>query len=201
MMWFVFDQLWGAPAALEMKRKFILSLRLLAEFAREPLSKDVRIVGDRDYLRETINSSFDQVRALADVSYSNSAPLVNKTSPCVPEFFSRQPQRTLFLTRIALWRFQTTTSWFSRLPKSVALAQQEFDDRLAKLLDGMADRMEGRSPAGEDNFESSVERLDQAIRTHSAGKSPQALASQFWAFVPLSRRIESLTIFLNKEIC
>lgn len=112
-----------------------------------------------------------------------------------------QPQlRTLFLTRIALWRFRLQLPGFE-LPKSVALAQQEFDDRLAKLLDGMADRMEGRSPAGEDNFESSVERLDQAIRTHSAGKSPQALASQFWAFVPLSRRIESLTIFLNKEIC
>src|SRR5262249_52373163 len=32
MMWLVFDQLWGAPAAVEMKRSFISNLRLLAQF-------------------------------------------------------------------------------------------------------------------------------------------------------------------------
>ena len=37
MMWLVFDQLWGAPAAVEMKRAFISTLRLLAQLAREPL--------------------------------------------------------------------------------------------------------------------------------------------------------------------
>ena len=37
MMWLVFDQLWGVPAAVEMKRRFISNLRLLAQLAREPL--------------------------------------------------------------------------------------------------------------------------------------------------------------------
>jgi hypothetical protein len=66
----------------------------------------------------------------------------------------------------------------------VAVAQQDFDDPLAKVLDGMADRMEGRTSAGEDNFESSAERLDQAIRIYSVGKSTEALAVQIGAFVP-----------------
>ena len=39
MMWLVFDQLWGAPAAIEMRRTFISNLRLLAQLAREPLSQ------------------------------------------------------------------------------------------------------------------------------------------------------------------
>ena len=33
MMWLVFDQLWGAPAAVEMRKTFISNLRLLAQFA------------------------------------------------------------------------------------------------------------------------------------------------------------------------
>src|SRR5260370_37546030 len=43
MMWLVFDQLWGAPAALEMKRPSIANLRLLAELASAPLSKELKV--------------------------------------------------------------------------------------------------------------------------------------------------------------
>src|SRR6202042_3873085 len=43
MMWLVFDRLWSVPVALEMKRKFISSLRLLAQLAREPASKDPKV--------------------------------------------------------------------------------------------------------------------------------------------------------------
>jgi multidrug resistance protein MdtO len=39
VMWLVFDQLWGAPAFVEMKRTLISNLRLLAQFTREPLSE------------------------------------------------------------------------------------------------------------------------------------------------------------------
>ena len=42
MMWLVFDRLWGAPAIVEMKRSFVSNLRLMAQFAREPLSRDLR---------------------------------------------------------------------------------------------------------------------------------------------------------------
>ena len=42
IMWLVFDQLWGAPAAIQMKKTFISNLRLVAQFAREPISKDAK---------------------------------------------------------------------------------------------------------------------------------------------------------------
>jgi len=70
MMWLVFDQLWGARAAVEMKRTFISNLRLLAEVAREPLSKELKVASQRGYaLRETINANFDNVRSLADAVF------------------------------------------------------------------------------------------------------------------------------------
>ncbi len=100
---------------------------------------------------------------------------------------------------IRSWKYPARLPGFE-LSQPIATAQREFDACLANVLDDMADRMEGRSSAGEDNFESSVERLDQAIRTHSAGKSPDVLAVQLGAFVPLSYRIESLTLSLNEEI-
>ena len=67
IMWLVFDQLWFAPAGVEMKKTFISSLRLLAQFAREPSSKDRRVAIERSYsLRETINDHLVKVRTLAD---------------------------------------------------------------------------------------------------------------------------------------
>ena len=67
MMWLVFDQLWSAPAGVEMKRRFVLTFRLLAQLAREPVSTDIRESTKRIYaLRESIDNEFNQVRSLAD---------------------------------------------------------------------------------------------------------------------------------------
>ena len=67
MMSLVFDQLWGSPAGVQMKKTFTSNLRLLAQFAREPVSKDLKIALEKSYsFRETINSNFDKVRDLAD---------------------------------------------------------------------------------------------------------------------------------------
>jgi multidrug resistance protein MdtO len=67
MMWLIFDRLSGSPASVEMKRAFTSTLRLMAQFAREPLSTDRKIaIGRGLALRETINSSLDHARALAD---------------------------------------------------------------------------------------------------------------------------------------
>src|SRR6202035_4910799 len=66
-MWLIFDQLWGMPAARELKETFISNLRLLAQFAREPVSKDLKVATARRFaLGETINTNLDKVRALAD---------------------------------------------------------------------------------------------------------------------------------------
>jgi multidrug resistance protein MdtO len=67
MMWVVFDRLWTARAAVEMKRVFISNLRSLAQFVREPVSSDLTTAFQRSLsLRETINANLDAVRALAD---------------------------------------------------------------------------------------------------------------------------------------
>jgi len=110
-----------------------------------------------------------------------------------------QPQlRMLFLTRIALWKYRVQLPGFE-LPKPIAMAQEEFDHRLATTLDGMADRMEGKSSEGSDNFGRSLKSLDQTIRTYDSGKSHEA-AAQFGAFLSLSRRIESLTLSLDEDM-
>ena len=60
MMWLIFDQLWSAPAGVEMRRVFISTLRLLAQFAREPVSVDIRSAIQRtSALRDTISTKFD----------------------------------------------------------------------------------------------------------------------------------------------
>jgi len=200
MMWLVFDQLWGAPAAVEMKRTFISNLRLLAEVAREPLSRELKVASQHGYaLRETINANFDKVRSLADAVLFEFGSSRQQDLALRDRIRQWQPQlRMLFLTRIALWKYRIQLPGLE-LPQSVALAQQEFDHDLATTLDGMADRMEGKTFEGSDNFKRSVNSLDQTIRTYYSGTSHE-VAAQFGVFLSLSHRIESLTLSLDEEM-
>ena len=62
-MWLVFARLWGASAVSGMKGAFLSAVRLLAQFAREPISKDYKVAAERSYsLREAISNNFDSVR-------------------------------------------------------------------------------------------------------------------------------------------
>src|SRR5258708_25258457 len=149
---------------MEMKRKFISFLRLLAQFAREPLSKDLRVAAQRsDSLRETIDNSFDQVRALADGVLFEFGPSRQQDLALRSRIVHWQPQlRMLFLTRIALWKYRARLPGFE-LPHPVATAQREIDACLAAVLDGIAARMEGRSFVEIQDFGSSMESLDRAL--------------------------------------
>jgi multidrug resistance protein MdtO len=201
MMWLVFDQLWGAPAAVEMKRTLISDLRLLAEFAREPLSKDLKVAVERSYsLRETINANFDKVRSLADAVLFEFSSSRQQDLALRSRIRQWQPHlRALFLTRIVLLKYRLQLPGFE-LPEAVRVAQQEFDDNLAKMLEGMADRMEGKASQEKDNFEDSFERLEQTIRS-CCSEGPQELpTAKLQTFLALSRSIESVTMSLSKEI-
>src|SRR5260370_26831475 len=177
MMWLVFDQLWGAPAAVEMRRTFISNLRLLAEVAREPLSTELKVASQRGYaLRETINANFDKVRSLADAVLFEFTSSRQQDLALRDRILQWQPLlRMLFLTRIALWKFRVQLPGFE-LPEPVVLAQQEFDHHLATTLDGMADRIEGTSSERSDNFLLSLKSLAQSIRTSSSEKSHEMAA-------------------------
>ena len=147
-----------------------------------------------------INSNFDQVRALADALLFDLGPLRQQDLALRNRIVDWQPRlRMLFITQLALWRYRVRVPGFE-LPASVATAQEEFDEALADTLDGMADRISGKTSNRRNDFESSIERLEKAIRTCDSGRSQEALVAHFGAFLSLSRRVENLTISLDNEL-
>src|SRR5262249_38890180 len=135
-MWLIFDQLWGSPAGVEMKRSFIAGIRKLAQLSREPDIGDRKDAIRRSYaLAQTINANFNQTRALADgvlfeFGGSRSADLAFRER--VKDW---QPKlRTLFLLRGAAIRYRLELPGFE-LPQRMEAAQKEFDDVMSATLD------------------------------------------------------------------
>ena len=194
MMWLVFDQLWSTPAALEMKRTFVSNLRSLAQLVREPLPGERRLAIDRSYsLRETINENFGKARALADGILFEFGPSRQQALATRSWIRQWQPRvQAFFVTEITLLKYRLQLPGFE-LPEPVRVAQQEFDDQLAKTLDGMANRIDGEVPGSKDNVEDSFERLEQTVRT-------EVLTAELQTFLTLSRNIESVASSLDKEI-
>ena len=201
MMWLIFDQLWGAPAVAEMKRTFISNLRLLAQLVKDPFSGEKRLEIERSYsLRERINANFDKVLNLVDgvlFEFSSSRQqdlaLRSRLRQCQPRV------RTLFVTAIALLKYRLQLPGFE-LPETVRVAQQEFDDQLAKMLDGMANRIDGEPTRTMDKFEDSFQRLEQTIQTCCSETTPKPLAAELRTFLALSSSMESVAMSLYKEM-
>ena len=201
MMWLVFDQLWSAPAGAEMKRAFVSNFRLLAQFAREPVSNDVRVaIKDSFALRERINANFDQVRANADGVLFEFGSSRRRDLEMRERVRQWQPQlRTLFLMRIASLKYRLQLPGFE-LPEAVRVYQQEYDFRSAQILEEMADAIEGKrsnmETAAED-FRGLLERVLQECCGPEAQRLP---ALRVDSFVTLLREIDQLTASLAKEI-
>jgi multidrug resistance protein MdtO len=199
MMWLVFDQLGGSRAAVEMKKLFISCLRLLAEFAREPLPGREKIWRS-DSLRETISANFDKVRSLADAVLFELGSSREQGLALRSRIRQWQPRlRTLFIIRTTLLKYRLQLPGFE-LPEAVRLAQQKFDDESAKMLEGMADRLDGKASRGSGNFEGSFEQLQDMIRTCCSEGTQELLSTELQTFLALSRNMESLTMSLSKEI-
>jgi multidrug resistance protein MdtO len=194
MMWLVFDQLWGSSAVVEMKKVIISNLRLGAQLAREPLpgrEKSWR----SDSLRETISENFDKVRSLADGVLFEIGP--SRAEGLALRDRVRQRQlRTFFLIRIALLKYRLQLPGFE-LPEAVRAAQQEFDDRLAGILEHRANRLEGKGLQEKVDLDASFKRLEETVRS-SAGPG-QLLTAKLQTFLALSRSIESIAMSLNEE--
>jgi len=200
MMWLVFDQLWGASAVSDMKRAFVSALRLLAQFAREPISRDYNVAAERSYsLREAINNNFDGMRASADGVLFEFGPSRLQDLAWRSRFKQWQPQlRLLFVTEIALWKYRARLPGFE-LPHTLGATQRAFDDELARTLEAIADRIEGR-PAQDGLFGESLARLERAASTYKGSEPQPESADRFESFLSLHRRIKSLTSSLQKEI-
>ena len=200
MMWLGFDQLWTAPAVVEMKKAFISVLRLLAQFAKEPVSPDLGVARERSYsLRETINRGFDSARASADAVVFEFGPSRHQDLAWRSKLKECQPQlRLLFLTEIALWKYRARLPGFE-LPQAIHVAQRDFDNELARTLNALADRIDGRRSEAKAP-EDWLAPLEHAVRVFDVAETQQKTAVRFQTFLSLHRRIESLAMSLQGEI-
>jgi multidrug resistance protein MdtO len=200
MMWLVFDRLWGTPAAVEMKRKFIANLGLLAQLAREPVSEQLRVAVDRGFvLRETINAGLDKVRDLADGVLFEFGPSRQRDLELRNHIRRWQPQlRTLLILRISSLKYRLGLPGFE-LPESVRLRHEEYDEHSAHMLEEMADRIEG-APAAENSIRESHELFNRTVE-EIHGEGPAQLPSgRAASFVALLRSIDALTSSLASEV-
>ena len=201
MMWFVFDQLWGVRAAVEMKRTFVLNLRLMAQLARGPASTDLKIqLGRSRALRETINANLDKVRALADGVLFELGPSRQRDLELRSYIRQWQPQlRTLFVMRIAFLKYRLQLPGFE-LPESVRLRQQAYDEISARLLEQTADQIDDQAAQIGSGAEQRHELLKRMLHDAQAEASRDLSATQAQSFVTLLREIGALTNCLAAEI-
>jgi multidrug resistance protein MdtO len=201
MMWLIFDQLWGAPASVEMRRVFISTLRLLAQFAREPVSADIRPAIQRtSSLRETINTQFDKARSLADGILLEFGPSRRHGLALRDRIREWQPQlRTLFMMRGASLKYRLQLPGFE-LPKDVIASLQAYDECSAQLLETIADRLEGKTPQKSPVSADSSTLLEQTLGLCRIDESRLLLPEHGATLIPLLRQIDRLTTRLANEI-
>jgi multidrug resistance protein MdtO len=198
MMWLAFDRLWSSPAGVEMKRSFASVFRLLAQFAREPVSTDIRVASERSYaLRETINAQFDKVRSLADGVLFEFGSSRRQDLGLRDDIRRWQPQlRALFMMRIASWKYRLQLPGFE-MPEAVRAFQQEYDDHSARVLENLASRIEGNlRPMSEDSREP-LEQMLQECCLKEPGHMGEAHVP---SLITLLRGIDGLTTSLAEEI-
>ena len=196
MMWLIFDQLWSAPASVEMRKGFISALRLLAELAREPISSDIRSAIERtSALHDTINTKFDNVRSLADGVLLEFGPSRRANLALRDRIRKWQPQlRALFIMRVAFLKYRLQLPGIV-LPEAMIASLQAYDERSAQVLENIADRMEGKTS------QASAAAADLlAVLEESAEKAGLSFFEQGRTFLPLLREIDRLTSRLATEI-
>jgi multidrug resistance protein MdtO len=200
VMWFVFDRLWGTRAGVEMKRTFILNLRLVAQFARQPALNDLSTAPGRSLaLRETINASLDKTRALADGVLFEVGPSRQRDLELRSYIRQWQPElRTLFVMRIAFLKYRLRLPGFE-LPESVRLRQAAYDEHSARMLEEIAELIEQSMPPARNSIEGSRELLKSAVEAIQ-GESAHLPVGRAQSFLTLLRGIDDLTTSLTSRI-
>jgi multidrug resistance protein MdtO len=201
MMWLVFDRLWGASAVIEMKNSFVSTVRLMAQLARRPASKDLAIeIAGSLALRETINANLDKVRALADSVLFEFGPSRQVNLELRSQIRGWQAElRALFVMRIASLKYRLQLPGFE-MPDSVRLRLKAYDETSASMLEQMADRLEGKEhPAGSDTGEMS-ELIRQRFQETEAAAESELPVTQAHSFVTLLGEIDGLTNSLVGQV-
>jgi multidrug resistance protein MdtO len=200
-MWLVFDQLWGMPAREAMKKAFVRDFRLMAQVIREPQSNDPQVAKARRFsLRETVTENFDTVRTAGDaVVLEFGAERREAMEWRKRTQIAQAPLRTLYLTRMALWKYRAQTPGFE-LPAEVLAAQRGLDNQSAAALDGIADRLEGKAPGEKGDVQGALEHLEEAASKVDSQEPRDPREPQVHALLVLSRRSEQLTGWLAENI-
>jgi multidrug resistance protein MdtO len=198
MMWLVVDHLWAAPAAVEMKAAFISAIRLLAQLTREPSSSDMQAAIKSSYvLGEMLNAQWDKVRSLADGVPFEFGPSRPQALALRDQIRRWQPRlRTLFLMRRASLRYALRLPGVE-LPEPGLLALREYNGRSARMLDEIADRLEGREQERTPEPEGG-QFVEQVLA--ACGCQARELPPQMRSFVILLRRIDGVTRSLAEEV-
>jgi len=201
MMWLIFDQLWRARASVAMRKAFISTLRLLAQFAREPVSADIRSAIQRaSALHDTINAKFDNVRSLADGVLLEFGPSRRQDLALRDRIRRWQPQlRALFLMRVASLKYRLQLPGFE-LPEAVIGSLQTYDESSAQMFENVADQMEGKTSQGETVSADSLALLERTLELCRTDESLLLLSEHGATFVPLLRQIDQLTTRLANQI-
>jgi multidrug resistance protein MdtO len=201
MMWLVYDRLWSRSAAVEMRKAFIQNLRLLSQFAREPISADRQEAATRSFsLRETISTNLDKVRALADGVLLEFGKTRAQDMALRDHLRIWQPElRSLFALRISLLKYRLQLPGFT-LPEPVRSAQREFDSRMAEALDGIADRLEGSPWNDIASFRQSWDQLQRSAQEPVPDDCNEECIGHVPSFLALSRTIAGLTESLSDEV-
>jgi multidrug resistance protein MdtO len=200
MMWLIFDHLWSIPAGVEMKAAFISAIRLLAQLTREPSSSDIRVAIKRSYvLGETLNAQMDKVRSAADGVLFEFGPSRQRDLALRDRIRRWQPQlRALFLMRRASLRYALGSPGFE-LPQAGQIALRQYNDHSARVLENMADRIEGREREIVPEPADTAQLLEQVCGGCGAVELEQ-LPEHIRSFVLLLRKIDSATHSLAEEM-
>jgi multidrug resistance protein MdtO len=184
-----------------MKRSFDSNLRLMAQFAREPFSRDLRTaIGQTLALRETINANLDKTRALADSVLFEFGPSRQRDLELRSQIRRWQPElRALFLMRIASLKYRLQLPGFE-MPDSVRLRQQTYDEASARMLEEMADRVEGRERQVGSGADEMGELIRRKLQDAEAAAKRELPVAQAHSFVTLLGEIDGLTNSLAGQI-
>ena len=201
MMWLVFDRLWGAPAAVTMKISFASTLRLMAQFAREPISANLRTAIEQGYsLRDAIEKGFENVRAQTDHLLFEFGPSRERNLVMRDQIQRWQPRLSvLFVLHISAWNYRVRLPGFY-LPDPIYEAQREFDEEFARILQGMANRLDGKLAEARNNFDKSLQNLEQSIELYASQGSQAILTAGLRTHLARNRRIRDVTCALLQEI-
>ena len=201
IMWLVYDQLWGAPAVVEMKRACASLLRSLAKLARAPLSSNLQIAVEQSYaLRETVNSGFNKVRSRADEVIFEFGGTRQQDLNLRRRLLSWQPElRMLFISCITLLKYRLQLPGFE-LPDAVRLAQRDFEDCLARTLYDLANRLERKPSDSSNDLKQAVVHVTEIIRNSGTTAAGRKAGQQLKTFSVLSERITDLAVALNRDI-